>query len=106
VFDFWMPLLPLEFQINDLGYTLNLRVDFVRQGGMKLSRLYGTVYNIPIGTGTEPIKPAPVSRDAVYFFGFIDLTADNSNCTTLFDFSGDMPMISDAAPISTQNQGS
>jgi len=25
---------------------------------------------------------------------------------TLFDFKGDMPMISLAAPISTQNQGS
>ena len=67
--------MPLQFQINDLGYTLNLRVDFVRQGGMKLPRLDGTVNNIPIGTGAELIKPAPVSRDAVYFFGFSDLTA-------------------------------
>jgi hypothetical protein len=75
VFDFWMPLVPLQFQINDLGYTLNLRINFVRQGGMKLPRLNGAINNIPIGTGAEPIKPAPVRRDAVYFFGFRDLRA-------------------------------
>ena len=67
--------MPLQFQINDLGYTLNLRIDFVRQGGMKLPRLYGTVHNIPIGTGAEPIKPTPVRRDVVYFFGLSDFTA-------------------------------
>jgi hypothetical protein len=75
VFDFWMALLPLQFQINNLGYTLNLRINFVRQGGMKLPRLNGAINNIPIGTGAEPIKPTPVRRDAVYFFGFKDLTA-------------------------------
>ena len=75
MFDFWMALLPLQFQINNLGYTLNLRINFVRQGGMKLPRLNGAINNIPIGTGAKPIKPAPVRRDAVYFFGFKDLTA-------------------------------
>jgi len=70
-----MPLLPLQFQINNLGYTLNLRINFVRQCGMKLFRLNGTINNIPVGTGAEPIKPAPVRRDAVYFFGLRDLTA-------------------------------
>jgi len=70
-----MPLLPLQFQINDLGYTLNLRLNFVRQGGMKLSCLNGAIGNIPTGTGAEPIKPTPVRRDAVYFFGLSDLIA-------------------------------
>jgi len=70
-----MPLVPLQFQINNFGYTLNLRINFVRQGGMKLPRLNGAINNIPIGTGAEPIKPAPVRRDAVYFFGLSDLTA-------------------------------
>jgi len=75
VFDFWVALLPLQFQINNLGYTLNLRINFVRQGGIKLPRLNSAINNIPIGTGAELIKPAPVRRDAVYFFGFKDLTA-------------------------------
>jgi hypothetical protein len=75
VFDFWMPLVPLQFQINDLGYTLNLCINFVRQNSMKFPRLNGAISNIPTGTGAEPIKPAPVRRDAVYFFGLSDLTA-------------------------------
>ena len=73
--DLRLTLLTLQLKINDLGYPFNFRIDFVRQGGMKLPRLYGTVNNIPIGTGAEPIKPAPVRRDAVYFFGFSDLIA-------------------------------
>jgi len=70
-----MAFLPLQFQINDLGYTLNLRINLVRQGGMKLSCLNDAINNIPIGTGAESIKPAPVRRDAVYFFGLSDLIA-------------------------------